>query len=137
MAMLINFFREPSPGLLAHSSFSAALARDPELLALATFTTSVSAPMVYKMVEATERWGKTELKTQSAYNIAWDTDLPLFAHVGSDEELSEKYATYMRAQSRSRGMSLEHVVKGFDWEKLEEGLVVDVRPATGVGTCFA
>ncbi|KAL1979270.1 hypothetical protein VTN96DRAFT_6326 [Rasamsonia emersonii] len=131
MAILIDFFTEPEPGLLAHSSTSAAFATTPSLLEWGYFLTSISAPMTTRMVEATERWGATDAKNHTAYNIAHDTDLPIFQHVASSPELSKQYASYMKNQTMSEGNSMQHVVNGFDWASLGEATVVDVGGSMG------
>jgi 6-hydroxytryprostatin B O-methyltransferase len=135
MAMLAGFLSEPAPNRLSHSPLSAAMVRQPELLEWARFTTGTSAPMVGAMVEATERWGDDRSIHRTAYNAAWKTDLPLFAHVAANPELQERYARYMRVMTRSRGMALGHLLQGWreGWESLARrgGVLVDVGGSAG------
>lgn len=126
MAILINFFREPEPGNLAHNWVSAGFVETPSLSELGQFLTSLSAPLATKMVEATEQWGATEAINETAYNIANNTDLVIFKHIASVPELREDYARYMKNQASTEGISLSHLVRGFDWASLGAATVADV-----------
>ena len=137
MAMLISFLAEPKPGMLGHSPTSLAFVKFPSLLTWAHFLTSTSSPMVHKMVEATERWRGSPDKNHTAYNVAWDTDLPIFAHVAESEERRGAYAAYMRDQTTSDGMALQNLANGFAWGDLSPGTtVVDVGGSGGHVSAF-
>lgn len=126
MAVLINFFHEPGPGMLAHNWNSISFARSDSLSELGRFLTDVSAPMATKMVEATEKWGDTNDISHTAYNIVNNTDLNIFKHIATVPELREEYATYMKNQAASEALSLRHLIDGFDWASLEDAAIVDV-----------
>lgn len=135
MAMLTGILSEPTPEYLAHSPLSAAMIREPALMEWARFVTSTSAPMVSAMVEATERWGGDRSMSKTAYAVAWQTDLPLFAHVASDARLQARYASYMRVMTQSQGMAVQHLLEGWreGWSALAErgGVLVDVGGSAG------
>lgn len=135
MALLMGFLSEPEPDQLSHSPLSAAMVRDPGVLEWARFVTSTSAPMVSAMVEATERWGGDRDVSKTAYAVAWQTELPLFAHVASDKDLQARYAAYMRVMTQSRGMALRHILEGWKegWSALaeREAVLVDVGGSSG------
>ncbi|KAH7319575.1 S-adenosyl-L-methionine-dependent methyltransferase [Stachybotrys elegans] len=144
MAMLAGFLAEPSPDAdaLCHSRLSAAMAEQPQLLEWARFVTSSSAPMVSRMVEATERWGDDRAANHTAYAIAWDTDQTVFGHVAAHPELQASWASYMRATTQSEVMSLAHLVDAWrpGWERLQarRGVLVDVGGGAGhVSTALA
>ena len=126
MAMTSNLLREPAPGELAHSSVSASFIANPALRDWALFTTSVTAPMAPQIVEATEKFGATESKTQTAFNVWENTDKPFFDHVKQDKELSRQFASYMKHITTGFGESIQHVVTGYDWASLGKPTIVDV-----------
>ncbi|KAF2867548.1 sterigmatocystin 8-O-methyltransferase [Massariosphaeria phaeospora] len=130
MAILAGFFSEPEPGKLAHNRLSAAFAV-PSLSDLGSFLTNVSAPMPTKMVEATEKWGGSQSKAHTAYNVVNDTELPIFEHTAGIPELREQYAQYMKNQAATEGLSPMHLVRGFDWASLGDVTVIDVGGSLG------
>jgi 6-hydroxytryprostatin B O-methyltransferase len=127
MAMLSNFLREPVPNEVAHSATSALFVTNPGMLDWALYMAEQSAPGAMKLVDATEKWGATEEKNQTAFNIARNTDLPFFDYIAKSPELSKKFSAYMRNVTSSEGSSLKHLVNGFDWASLGDATVVDVR----------
>lgn len=136
MAMLINFFAEPSPGELGHSAVSAACARDSSMLEWGNIITDLYSPMTAVMTEATERWGTTEANDQSAYQIAFKTDLTVFQHAAQDPALSAQFGAYMKNQAATNPrVSLKHLINGFDWSNLDSSseavTVVDVGGSMG------
>ncbi|TVY85233.1 O-methyltransferase aurJ, partial [Lachnellula suecica] len=133
MAILSNFLQEPKPNELAHSNVSALLVTNPGLLDWALFMAEATATGAAKLVEATERWGTTEAKNQTAFNIARDTELPFFDYLAQTPELRKKFAMYMKNVTVSEGTKIDHLVNGFDWASLGEATVVDV----GGSNCHA
>ena len=126
MAMTTNFLHEPTPGEVAHSSTSAAFIKNPSLSDWALFMTSTSAIMASQTVEATQKYGATESKTQTTYNVWKNTDKPFFDHIKQDKELTRQFASYMKNVTSSKGMSMQHLITGYDWASLGEVTVVDV-----------
>ena len=62
----------------------------------AIFMTSVPAMTATKMVEATERYGRTVSKTEMAYNISKNTDLPYFEWLKQDPQTELQFAGYVK-----------------------------------------
>jgi 6-hydroxytryprostatin B O-methyltransferase len=132
MAMTSGLFQEKEQGAsIAHTALSAAFATDESLRDWVGFMTKYSSPMASRMTEATARWGDTTAKHQTAFNAAFETNLPWFEYVKVTPELPSIFAGYMRAMSRSHGLRMEHLVEGFDWERLgDDVVVVDVGGST-------
>ena len=93
----------------------------------AVFMTSESAMTAMKMVEATERYGSTVSKTETAYNISKNSNLPYFEWLKQDPQMELQFAGYMKNVTASEGLDVKHLVKGFDWASLGECTVVDVK----------
>ncbi len=126
---LTNTFREQSDGKrIGHSATSALLARNADVYAYATYMCAKSAPTAMHMAAASQRWGPASMRTnETAYNIAFDTDLPFFEHISRDETKMDEFARYMRSVRSSEGIDLKHLVAGFPWQNIcDGGVVVDV-----------
>lgn len=68
-----------------------------------------SAPMAMHMAAAHGRWGaETTCTYETAYNIAFDTDLPFF----------DRLARYMRSVRSSEGVDFKHLIVGFKWQDI-------------------
>ena len=129
MAMTDALFRQQPDGQsVGHSATSVLLARDNDMHAWASYMCNRSAPMALQMGLAHRRWGPDSVsKSETAYNVAFDTTLPFFDHVGSDENRVKEFAGYMRNVQKSEGVDLKHLVAGFAWADLPKGTtVVDV-----------
>ena len=126
MAMTSNLFLEPKPEKVSHSATSALLVTNSEFHDWAGFMTETTAPAAFKLVEATEKWPEGIGKNETAYNIAFDTDLPFFEHLNTNPQKVKEFAGYMKHVQQSEGTSLRHLVQGFNWAAVGKGKVVDV-----------
>lgn len=129
MAITTSLFSEDATGTrIGHSSTSAYFASNEDAHAYASYMTSRTAPMALKMTEAHKTWGTDTTKpSETAYNIAFNTPLPLFQDLKQSENRTQEFARYMKSVRSSDGVALRHLVSGFDWGNLPDGsLVVDV-----------
>ena len=127
MAMLSGFLQEANPNELAHTACSALLVTNWSLLDWALFMAEESSLGAPKLVEATEKWGTTDSKTQTAFNLAKNTDLPFFDYLAQTPDVRKKFSLYMKNVTASEGTKIDHLVNGFDWASLGDATVVDVR----------
>ncbi|EPE30001.1 S-adenosyl-L-methionine-dependent methyltransferase [Glarea lozoyensis ATCC 20868] len=130
MAMTSNLLCEPKVGEIAHNAVSKTFVGNPGLVDWALFMTQFSMPTAAKMVEATEKWGSTSKKNETAFNLAMDTDLPLFDFVKKSPEMTKQFAGYMRNVQSSEKTHIRHLVSGYDWKSLGNAVVVDVGGST-------
>lgn len=119
---------------VVHSATSALLATQSDVHAYAMYMCARSAPMAAAMGTAHQRWG-TQLTAagaaagETAYNAAFATPLPFFAHIAAEPARAAEFATYMRCVRSSSGVDLSHLVRAYAWDKIPAGgLVVDVSP---------
>ena len=129
MAMTSSLFREQPDGKsVAHSATSALLARNDDVYAYASYMCAKSAPMAMNMAAAHNKWGPDSMRTyETAYNVAFETDLPFFDHLGRNEDKMDEFARYMRNVRSSEAVDLKHLVAGFAWQDIHDrGVVVDV-----------
>ncbi|RWA10745.1 hypothetical protein EKO27_g4370 [Xylaria grammica] len=132
MAVLSGLFIEPEPTLIAHSPLSISFVSDPRLQAWGTFITKYGAPSAQAMAAATERWGYTQAKNETAYNIFSGSSVFFFDHMQQVPGMSDLFARYMESQGLSLGARLEYLIDGFDWNRLRsQAHIVDVGGSKG------
>lgn len=129
--MTNNFLCETDAGELAHNSTSAPFVTNNSLYNWALFMINASAATANKLVEATENWGATEKKNETAYNLIMNTNLPFFDHLAKSPDLTKQFAGYMKSVTASEGTSLKHLLSGFNWASLGTTTVVDVGGSSG------
>ena len=129
MAMTNTLFQEQPDGkLISHTATSALLARNDDAYAYAAYMCAKSAPMAMHMTAAHKQWGPASTRAyETAYNIAFHTNLPFFDHIARDEAKMEEFARYMRNVRSSEGVDIRHLVTGFARQNIRDGgVVVDV-----------
>ncbi|KAI5456766.1 O-methyltransferase-domain-containing protein [Mariannaea sp. PMI_226] len=132
MCITSNILAEPVPGQVAHTANSAMFLKFPNMRDWAGYMFNASIPTAAAMVPATEKWPGSVNKTETAYNIAFDHDLPFFDHLSQSSSLVKQFSGYMKSVTDGQGMDLSHLVNGFDWASLPDGsLVVDIGGSTG------
>ena len=127
MTITSNFLCEPKPGELSHNDVSFSFAAKPGLVDWTLLLSELSAPTAAKMVEVTDRYGDTQEKNQTAFNVFNNTDLPYFDYVTHSPLWRKRFASYMKIVGESEGTSIKHLLNGFDWKGLGGAKVVDVR----------
>ncbi|KAI1288524.1 S-adenosyl-L-methionine-dependent methyltransferase [Xylaria venustula] len=132
MAMLSGLFTEPEPTLIAHSPLSLSFATESRLRDWATFVNKYSEPCARALVAATRRWGYTEAKNETAYNVFSGSSMPFFDHMKQVPGMSDLFGRFMESKSLSQGERLAHVLNGFNWSSLKsQAHVVDVGGSRG------
>lgn len=126
MMMTSNFLCEPKPGELAHTTLSASFVTNPALCDSTMFLTSVVKPAMDKCVEATEQFGPTTEKTQTALNIAVNTSLPFGDYVAQTPKLQRQCSAYMRTVTTNAEICGDQLAEAFDWDNMRDATVVDV-----------
>lgn len=129
-AMTNRIFCEPRVGFVAHTAASSALIRDKGTLNWVGYTLEDSFPASAKVVEATKTFGVSEEKNHSGWNLAFNTELPIFQYLSNHPERAERFAETMKALTSTDGYHVRHLVDGYPWEELTQGTVVDVSVST-------
>lgn len=126
-AMTNRIFHEPEPGVVAHTSVSALLARSKSLNDWVGYTCDETYPASAKLVEAHEKYGNSQKPNESAYSIAFDTDEPMFTHLTKFPDREQRFANTMIEMTSTEGYGVHHLVEGYNWEDIGKSTVVDVR----------
>lgn len=127
MAMTNHLFCEPEPNRIAHTGTSALFVTNPKFHDWAIFMGNKSALCASMMLEASKKWPKSLAKNHTGFNIAYNTDMTFFDWLNTKPAMRQDFVKYMQIIRNSDGMSLNHLVDGFDWALLGKATVVDVR----------
>ncbi|KAF4632321.1 hypothetical protein G7Y89_g5805 [Cudoniella acicularis] len=131
-AMTYFIFQEPSPGIVAHTASSKALAEIPQLGQLVGFMSSELWPSATRLVDALEKWPQSEEPNETGYSIAYSTDKPMFEFLAQYPERAQRMAKAMSFMNSGPGYSPRHILENFDWGDAANGLLVDVGGGQGI-----
>ncbi|KAL8701142.1 MAG: hypothetical protein Q9224_000636 [Gallowayella concinna] len=132
MAMTSGFLAETPGGHLIHNTLSYAISEDRHLNHWFCYILQQTVPLMNCLIPAVEKWGDSKENVHTAYSIMRDTELPFFEFLKSRPDLSANFDLYMESQAVIHsGTRIEHLLQGFDWTALGDGLVVDVGGNAG------
>jgi len=126
MAMTSGLFRELDNNTLAHTAISRGLRHGSPFLDAMMFLTETASVTASKMVDMTVRYGSSSAQNNTAFNVAFDTDLPFYAYLSQNPTVGAQLAGSMKFFGVGGELHLKHLVNGYDWAGLGEATVVDV-----------
>ena len=129
-AMVDGIFKEPQKDLVVHTPTSKALA-NPLLRDCIWQICQEMWPAASRTVDALVKWPGSEEPTQTAFNLANNTDDPIFVELAKYPERARRFATAMTFFNRKPGFENKYVVEGYDWAAVGDGLLVDVGGSHG------
>jgi hypothetical protein len=91
-----------------------------------------AAPVVAKIVQATEKFNGSQDSNETAFNLAMDTPIPMFPWMGQHPEVADRFKRLMVGMSKSPKYSPKPLGESYDWQGLGDGTVVDVSTVTPV-----
>jgi 6-hydroxytryprostatin B O-methyltransferase len=114
MAMASNFLCEPEPGQVAHNTVSRCFATNHAFPAWTRFMTDYYMPCAAHSIAATEKWGETGDKQQTASNLAMDTPLTSFDFITQNKELGRLFSGYMKGVHSGIATNVSQVVEDYN-----------------------
>lgn len=133
-AMTYYIFREPTPGIVAHTALSKALVDVPPFGALIGFMTQEMWTSSTRFVDALVKWPGSEEPNQAGYSLAHATELPMFQLINQDSARAQQMGAAMALMHAGPGYSIKYVLDSFDWGAAAEGVLVDIGGGTGTIT---
>ncbi|KAK6529440.1 hypothetical protein TWF281_008613 [Arthrobotrys megalospora] len=131
LAMTNRIFYEPRHGYVAHTAQSRLLREDPLMRNWVSYNTDDLAPASLQVVEALKKYPGSGETAETAFALANGNE-SLFQFLGARPERAKRFGTAMSAFSTGQGYAVEHLVNGYDWNKLpKDATIVDVGGATG------
>ncbi|KPI35989.1 6-hydroxytryprostatin B O-methyltransferase [Cyphellophora attinorum] len=126
-AMTKHVFTETLSGQVAHTDASLLLLQD-GIATMNRYSTNRGFPIAASFNDAIEKWGHgAQEANQTAFNIAFNTKLPLFDHLATDPAYARDFHHVMKFFSKTPPMSIDHIRSAFDWKSLPaNATVVDI-----------
>lgn len=133
-AATANIFREPAPGVVAHTAASRCLAEDEDLQAWVGFNTEDIFPASAHVLQALRARPEAVHPTQAGFNFAFDTvDVePMFVTFGRDPVRAKRMGRAMASLTGGEGYEVRHI-EGYDFAEVDAagGTFVDVGGSHG------
>ena len=120
-----GFLREPQPGHIAHTDLSASFVTKLSYLDASMFLAEVAAPVALQMAAATQRHGLSNLSSESAYNLAFNTPQTFQSACEQQMKLQRQWSAYLRCAGDVEDTVIE-LLSQLDWRSLGNACVVDV-----------
>ncbi|PQE06070.1 s-adenosyl-l-methionine-dependent methyltransferase protein [Rutstroemia sp. NJR-2017a BBW] len=124
-AMTYHVFREPTPGIVAHTALSKALIDIPPLRSLVGFLAQELWASSTKMVDAMVKWPGSEEPNQAGFNLAHNTELPMFDFIKGDSLRAQQMAAAMALMHSDPGYDIKYALDNFPWGAAAQGVLVD------------
>jgi 6-hydroxytryprostatin B O-methyltransferase len=131
-----HIFSETSTGLLSHSPASLQLL-DPGMRAWILYQTEDSLKASTHLSEALAKWPASSHKSETAYNLAHETELSMFEHMSQNGRIG-RFREAMSGNAKQPSFDTQHAVVGYPWQDLvdsqpegQRALVVDVGGGIG------
>ena len=125
-AIVKNIFYEPRKGIVAHNAVSRLLAEDSQIHDWVGASTDELWQGAAQTVNALARYPCSQEPSQTGFALANNTDKSIYEVFAQHPDRAKRFGNAMVSFTTGSGFNLEHLVKGFDWKSLGNGLVVDV-----------
>lgn len=126
MTATAGFLHEPQPSHIAHTALSAPFVTNLSFLDATMFLAESVAPTALHMATATQRQGRLEASSDSAYSIAFNTSQPFQSACSEQPRLRRQYAAYSQHAGVKNDGYIE-LLGRLNWRSLGSACVVDVR----------
>jgi hypothetical protein len=128
--MSLYIFTEPSPGIVAHTAASKALA-EAAIAQYVGFVANEMWPSSSRITDAMKTWQNSEEPNQTGFAVAYGTNSTMLDVVNRDPQRARRMAGAMSFMHSGPQYSLSHLVNNFDWGQAASGLLVDVGGGQG------
>lgn len=129
--MTSYIFREPSPGVVAYTASSKALAEIPILRQFVGFLSDEMWPSTARCVDAMQKWPGSEEPNEASFSLANNTDIPMFDAIGRDPKRALQMADAMTFMHAGPSWSPKLLAEHFEWGDAAKGVMVDIGGARG------
>ncbi|AEO65259.1 uncharacterized protein THITE_2112095 [Thermothielavioides terrestris NRRL 8126] len=139
MAMTNGIFREPSPGVIAHTAASRVLAEDENMQAWIGFNGEDIFPAAGHVLQALKAYPEATSLTRAGFQFAFNTvdQEPMFATFGKDPDRARRMGRAMASLTGGEGYEPSYFVDvekgGYDFSDIDAvgGTFVDIGGSHG------
>ncbi|TVY44025.1 O-methyltransferase [Lachnellula subtilissima] len=134
-AMAFYIFSEPSPGVVAHTASSKALAEIPPGGSFIGFVAEEMLPASTRLIDAMQKWRGSESNV-TGFALIYTTEVPMMQVISADSRRAQLMGNAMSFLHSRPGENVRYLVENFPWSGT--GLLVDIGGAKGtVGMAIA
>lgn len=131
-AMNNHFFCEPQVGYIGHTIDTRLLATDSTLFDYVGCVLEDLRPASLHLPDAIEKWPGSEEPNQTGFNVACNTDLPLYRYLMQSPERIRRASALMTQVTQTISRSGKAVAAAYPWQALCAGsTIVDVGGGNG------
>ncbi|RAQ98860.1 putative O-methyltransferase [Stemphylium lycopersici] len=131
LGIAFRVFKEPRPGVIAHSAASRQLAENALIADWVAVTSGELWPAAQNVVDALAKWPKAAEPNQTGFSLANQTDLAFYDVLTKEPERARRFGGAMSFFSTGEGYSLRHLTDGYPWATVSFGTVVDLGGSHG------
>ena len=132
-AMSNHIFTEED-GLVRHTASSRLLATLPDLKAAISMMSTETWPAVHKVVDVIKAFPQCEEPNESAYSLAHEPGVTMFAHLAKHPKRMDDFGTAMGFFAKNDLWNVKHLVNGYPWSELDHPGTVLVDVGGGQGS---
>ncbi|KAH9997808.1 sterigmatocystin 8-O-methyltransferase [Xylariaceae sp. FL0662B] len=129
-AMAMRIFKEPEPGMVAHTKVSKFLTI-PYANAWLSHGAQEAWPASARMVDAMQKWPSSEEPNETGFCLANNTEKSIYGVLGEDPVRAARFASAMKAFDHFPGYVIRDVPSFYDWASLNNAFIVDVGGSKG------
>ncbi|GKT62234.1 O-methyltransferase [Colletotrichum tofieldiae] len=133
--MTNRIFREPSPGVIAHTAASRLLAEDQALQDWVGYNLEDNFPASAHVLQALKTHPEATSLTRTGFNFAFDTvdKEPMFVTFGKDPARAKRFGGAMLSLTGGEGYEVKYLVDSYDFSDIDAkgGTLVDVGGSHG------
>ncbi|KAF2491084.1 putative O-methyltransferase [Lophium mytilinum] len=131
LGIAYRIFKEPRPGVIAHSAASRQIADDPRVASWVGANVDDMWPAAERVVEALVKWPQAAEPNQTGFSLANETDQPFYAVLAQNPDRARRFGGAMSFFTTGEGYSLRHLTDGYPWDSILSGTVVDLGGSHG------
>ncbi|KAI4859218.1 putative O-methyltransferase [Hypoxylon rubiginosum] len=131
MGIACRVFREPRPGVIAHSAASKQISENSNVADWVGANVDDMWPSAEKAVDALAKWPLAEEPSQTGFSLANGTSKPFYIDLYEDPERARRFGGAMSFFTTGPGYSLHHLTDNYSWSSLGHGTVIDLGGSHG------
>ncbi|KAI0533798.1 sterigmatocystin 8-O-methyltransferase [Xylaria digitata] len=129
-AMAMRIFREPEPGMVAHTKASRLLV-DEQINDWLGAHAEEGWSCAVKAIDALEKWPKSQEPNESAFALANHTTSGFYDVFNSTPERARRFTNFIKTTASAPDLDPVHVLDNYDWGSLGTATVVDLGGSQG------
>ncbi|KAL7622165.1 hypothetical protein AAE478_007668 [Parahypoxylon ruwenzoriense] len=131
LGIAYRVFREPRPGVIAHSAASRQIAEDANVADWVGANVDDMWPAAERVVDALAKWPLADDPNQTGFSLANGTDKSFYLKLSEDPERARRFGGAMSFFTTGPGYSPHHLTDNYSWDSLGPATVVDVGGSHG------